>query len=234
MLLPGSGSTPDFVNRAFAEICAAAAAGSRADEPVIVVGSESGDPLEMAAGIGTVAAGLAVQGSRLSTVCGVSIGAHAAAMWAADSQVGDCELVLVMPAWTDEPGTVGAATRAAAQRLRGHGIAEDLRRLRAQHRDDWIVDELERGWPTFTEHDLASAFERTGEAPGPGLDRLAEIRCRTAVVGLRDDPMHPLAVAREWAATIGRAVLTEVDRQAPMGDAGVLGRAALSALSESR
>ena len=106
--------------------------------------------------------------------------------------------------------------------------------MRLAYPQDWVVDELERAWPLFTEAELAAAFTRTAAAPGPGHARLASIRCPTAVVGLRDDPMHPAEVAATWAATIPGATLVELDRQSPSGDAAVLGRAGLTALSGSR
>lgn len=233
VLLPGSGSTPEFVRRAFSDVARPATSG---DLPArtVVVDSRSGDPFLMADRLATTAAELTANGTSITTVCGVSIGAHAIAIWAAESGVRDCPLLLVMPAWTEDPGPVGAATLHAAHRIQAHGIAEDLRQLRLAYPQDWVVDELERAWPLFTEAELAAAFTRTAAAPGPGHARLASIRCPTAVVGLRDDPMHPAEVAATWAATIPCATLVELDRQSPTGDAAVLGRAGLTALSGSR
>jgi hypothetical protein len=52
-------------------------------------------------------------------------------------------------------------------------------------------------------------------------------------VGFADDPLHPYAVAAGWAATIPRAALRTLHLADLAEDRGVLGTAALAALTEA-
>ena len=54
------------------------------------------------------------------------------------------------------------------------------------------------------------------------------------MVALADDPLHPEAVAHEWAAAIPEAALATVARHAPARDIGVLGLAGRGALEQLR
>ena len=168
----------------------------------------------------------AAAGREVSLVGGISLGAHAAALWSLRGGR-TRELVLAMPAWTGEPGPVAALTAATASDVRGFGIERVLARVTAVAADDdWVLDELRRGWRTYDDALLAATLRAAASSPGPTVDELACITARTAVVALADDPLHPEAVARQWAGIVPGATLAAVGRHEPALDRGVLGRAA--------
>lgn len=160
---------------------------------------------------------------------GVSLGAHAVALWAARGGRAD-SLVLAMPAWTGPAGPVAGLTAATAAEVRARGSAAVLAGLRAAAAGDWVVDELARGWAEYDDDALAAALEAAAASPGPTLDELGGVDVPAAVVALADDPLHPAEVAAAWAAALPHAALTVVARGAPGPDRGALGRAARAAL----
>jgi pimeloyl-ACP methyl ester carboxylesterase len=162
-------------------------------------------------------------------VAGVSIGAHAAAQWAAATGVQEIDLLLVMPAWTGDPGSIASATAAAAERLEVNGTSAELARIRSENPDDWVVAELTRAWPQWSEPALIAALRSAARSVAPTVEELAQIRTRTGIVGLRGDPLHPASTAGRWHDAIPRSALTTIDRTAPAGDVALLGRAAAAA-----
>lgn len=221
ILLPGAGSSADFVRRAFAGVV-----GNR---EVRVLTQPAGDSLGLAEMIDATVAELSAGGWSTEVVAGVSLGAHAAATWAARSQTRDVDLLLVMPAWTGSPGVIAAATAAAAQRLEDAGVAAELARIRRESPEDWVVAELMRAWPRWSEVELVAALRATAESPAPTDADLARILARTGIVGLRSDPLHPHQTAAHWSAAIPLSGLAILDRTAPAGDVAILGRAAAAA-----
>ncbi len=182
--------------------------------------------------------GARVAGHRLVLLAGVSLGAHASALWAAGTH-SDVPLLLAMPAWTGAPGAVAGLTAAAAHDLEQHGVDGVLDRLRADPltRDDWVLEELVRGWATYPVADLVAALLEAAVSLAPSAAELGTILAPTAVVALADDPLHPEAVARVWSDAIATSSLAVVGRSAASADRGALGRAgrqALDLLSGSR
>ena len=176
----------------------------------------------------------AVAGRRVALVGGISLGAHAAALWAAAERCAE-PLVLAMPAWTGAPDDVAAATLASADEVARRGSAAVLADLAADPATthDWVLDELAQGWSTYPDDDaLVTSLRRAARSAAPDVHELERLAGPVAVVALADDPLHPEAVARRWAAATPRARIAVVTRRAPADDRGVLGRAAALALSE--
>ena len=169
------------------------------------------------------------RGRDVALVAGISLGAHAAALWS--SRGGRTrELLLAMPAWTGAVGDVAALTAATADDIEAFGIERVLARVTAVGGDDWVVDELGQGWRTYDDILLAATLRAAASSPGPTRDELARIAAPTVVVALDDDPLHPLAVARDWAAAVPGADLAVVGRHEPARDRGALGRAGRAVL----
>jgi pimeloyl-ACP methyl ester carboxylesterase len=230
LLLHGAGSCPAT---ALALLSPAVAPGSYADAL-----TSFGDADATAEEIEAASERHRRLGRRVVRVAGISLGAHAAVVWAAATGA-EAELVLVMPAWTGGPGAVAAATVAAADEVERVGARAVLDRLRADPAgaDDWVVAELARGWSTYDDDALVRTLRAAGASRGPTADELRRVAAPAAVVALADDPLHPEAVARDWAATLPSASLAVVERHAPARDRGALGSAAariLMSLSGSR
>jgi pimeloyl-ACP methyl ester carboxylesterase len=166
---------------------------------------------------------------RPLALAGVSLGAHAAALWAAYEGHGHVDaLGLVMPAWTGEPGIVAHMATATAARVRTAGMSVVLNEIRRESAAAWECDELEIDWPTYGEH-LAPALDAAGRSPAPTPADLARITIPCGVVGVREDPLHPHEVAETWAAAIPHAHLETLDRAKPRDDRSVLGAAVVHA-----
>lgn len=228
VLVHGAGSTPDAALRLLAPLvpagCRPLALDARADAATVA---------------GRIAEAVEAEercGGAVGTVAGLSMGAHAIALWAA--RPGPAahplpRLALVMPAWTGAPGAVAAMTAGAADEIERDGVGPMLDRLGSDPATagDWVVDELVRAWTGEDARAVAAALRAAARSPGPTAEQLALIRAEVAVVGLDDDPLHPVAVAREWAAAIPGAGLRIVGRHEPSHDRGALGRAAAEALT---
>ena len=165
----------------------------------------------------------AVRGHDVVLVGGVSLGAHAAALWSSATG-SSSDLLLVMPAWSGEPDDVAALTAATADDVETFGIDRVLATITALARDDWVLDELRRGWRTYDDVLLAATLRAAASSPGPTPEALSAITAPTAVVALDDDPLHPADVARSWAALVPGARLAVVGRHTPKDERGVLGR----------
>jgi pimeloyl-ACP methyl ester carboxylesterase len=217
VLLPGSGSDEVFVRAALA--APLRAVGLTVHAPPVRPGSSvvAGylDALERAAALG---------GPVL--VGGISLGAQVAARWAAGRTDGAVAgLLLALPAWTGAPGSAPAAVAAAvtADAVRRDGLAATIDSTRAQT-PSWLGDELARAWRRHGDG-LADSLDTAAATPGPTGAELAGLRVPVAVVGLRDDPVHPLPVAREWAELAPRSALVSSTLTALGRDRCTLGRA---------
>lgn len=152
----------------------------------------------------------------VEAIVGVSLGAHALARWAAGRE-NTPPLVLLLPAWTGEPDEVAAATLMTADSIAARGPHEILARLphgdSAQGR---ISDLVRLGWSSYTPEELATALRTASSQPGPTALELMGIHAPCAIVGWADDALHPVAVAREWAAHIRGSRLVEVEQCDPV------------------
>ena len=225
VVLPGAGSSAEFVRRAFGRPLREAGYGLVAPAPV------PGADLVTAA-FRSLDAAAAEYGSRLRLVGGVSLGAHVAARWAAGGPDAALEgLVLALPAWTGPPGAVAAATAASADLVERLGTAGAL--AAAGTAVGWVAAELAAAWPAYGDG-LAASLRAAAAASGPTPGELAALAVPAGLVAFRDDPLHPATVAREWTAALRRAALRELPLAAPATDRSVLGAATLAALATAR
>ena len=228
LLVPGSASSGDFVQRAFSPLLSS-------DDAVVTIGAGGGDAAVLTAGLASEYRRAVQRGDRVTAVIGVSVGAHAAAEWAAAGsglEERPPVLVLALPAWTGPPDETAELTAGAVAAIRQHGVPEELARLRRQFGDDWVVDELVAAWAAKPEAELLAALTATARSEAPTTDRLRMITAPTVVVAHDADPFHPATVARTWAETIPGAVLAKVGRDEPAADRSVFGRRVLQALAE--
>ena len=140
-------------------------------------------------------------------------------------------LVLALPAWTGAPGAVAAATAASADLVERLGTAAAL--AAAGTAVGWVAAELAAAWPAYGDG-LAASLRAAAAAPGPTLAELAALPVPAGLVAFADDPLHPAAVAQEWAAAIPRAAVRELPLVAPAADRSVLAATALAALTAAR
>ena len=225
LLLHGAGSCPETARRLLT--------------PAVAPGSVA-DAIDARGSAETVARRLASvveehrrRGIGVARVAGISLGAHAAALWASRTGA-TIELALVMPAWTGAPNNVAAATAGTADEVGRLGARRVLDRLRADPglTGDWVLDELERGWASYDDISLVVALRAAAASIGPTLDELRAVAGPVAVVALRDDPLHPESIARAWAESLPTASLQVVPRMEPAHDRGALGHAAVRAFAE--
>ncbi len=224
VVLPGAGSTADFVTRAFGPALAAAGYALVTAEPV------AGPELPAAAFAGLDEA---IGRYRVRLAGGVSLGAQLAVRWAAGSTAaaGLDGLLLALPAWTGRPGRVAAASAAAAVEVEGYGVDGALRRaaVAGPGRARWVLDELAAAWPRYGA-DLAVALRTAAGCAGPTRAELARVRVPVGLAAFVDDPLHPLAVADQWAAALRSAAVERLRLADPGADRALLGAAALQAL----
>jgi hypothetical protein len=256
VVLPGAGSSAEFVRRAFARPLREA--GYELVAPAPVPG-----PDLVAASFQALDAAAADHGPRLRLVGGVSLGAHTAVRWtaarctaayapsaasAARARAGAdrhaaapaappaCPteldgLVLALPAWTGAPGVVAAATAASADLVERLGTAAAL--AAAGTAVGWVAAELVAAWPAYGDG-LAAGLRAAAAAPGPTVAELAALPVPAGLVTFADDPLHPAAVAHEWAAAMPRAAVRELPLVAPAADRSILATTALAALAAAR
>lgn len=231
LLVPGAGSTPDFLERAFAgplgrQGFRLASMDLRGVRP----GEELG------------ALDDAVGAWAPTVLGGVSFGAHLAARWTASRALAGAgrprtsvrTVLAVMPAWTGAPGRLAGLTAVSATRIAAHGsaalLAELDREVPATSDTRWIVEELCRAWPTWGDAALAEHLHQVAQAPGPTLAELGSLSVPLAVVALGGDLLHPAEIASGWAVAAGRTALVHVAAAVAGRDSDALGVAAVRAL----
>ena len=223
VILPGSGSTADFVTRAF--------------EPPLAAAGYALVAVEPPAGPHAVEEALealddAVRRYRADLVGGVALGAHLAVRWAAAAPAPRPRgLLLALPAWSGEPGEVAAASGYAADRVDALGTAGALAEARPGG-EPWVLAELAAAWPAYGDR-LAETLRATARSAGPTAAELARVAAPAGIAAFADDPLHPLAVAQEWTRLLPRARLRTLAVTDAAADRAALGRAALAGWQEA-
>lgn len=217
--LPGTGSDADFARRAFGPASAARGLDFVAVEP---------DPRRVVASCRAALAAAAQGGPVLAA--GISLGAAIALEWAAEHPDDVVGVVAALPAWTGSdtascPAALSAAATAA--QLRADGLAAVTDRMRASS-PRWLADALTQSWRAQWP-DLPRALEEAADYKWPDAERLATFELPIVVVTAVDDPVHPVAVAEEWAALAPRSQLHRVTLDELGADPAILGRAGLGA-----
>lgn len=175
----------------------------------------------------------AAAGTEPLVVGGVSLGAHVATAWAAHHRAELGErlrgVLVALPAWTGDPGDAPAAlvARATADLVRAGGVTAALAQATAGS-PVWLATELGRAWPGYGDG-LAAALDAAAAEPAPTDAELAGLDVPVGIAALVDDPVHPVAVARHWCATLPRAAMVTSTLAAFGADPQVAGRAALLA-----
>ncbi|MGV0851511.1 alpha/beta hydrolase [Mycolicibacterium phlei] len=219
VLLPGTGSDNDFVYRAFSAPLHAKGAQlvTPAPQPHRLIAGYR-DALDAAARSGPIVVG------------GISIGAAVAVGWALARPEQTIAVLAALPAWSGHPhdAPAAAAARYSAEQLRRDGIAAAIAAMRASS-PAWLADELARSWlgqwPA-----LPDAMEEAAAYVAPTIEELARLRVPMGIAGAVDDPVHPIAVAAEWAATAPRAALHTLTLDELGADPATLGTACVRAL----
>ncbi|MGH3621247.1 MAG: alpha/beta hydrolase, partial [Sciscionella sp.] len=92
----------------------------------------------------------------------------------------------------------------------------------------WLADELDRAWRRHGSR-LVPTMDAAARRDGPGVDELRRIGVPTGIAGCSDDPVHPAAVAAEWAGALPVSALRFVTLDTLGADRAALGRAAVLA-----
>jgi pimeloyl-ACP methyl ester carboxylesterase len=221
VLLPGTGSDDDYVQRAFAAALHGAGAAVATPPPrpeQLIDGYLSA--LDEAARHGPIAVG------------GVSIGAAVAVNWALANPTRAVGVLAALPPWTGSPDTAPAAqaARHSAAVLRREGLQSATSQMRASS-PPWLADELARSWRGQWPS-LPDAMEEASRYASPTREALETLAVPMGVAAATDDPVHPLEVAREWAAAAPMAALRTVTLVAMGVEPSVLGAACVAALLE--
>lgn len=221
VLLAGTGSDEDYVNRAFGgplgEVGASLAAPRPRPDRLIDGYLAALDDAGRAAPI---------------AVGGVSIGAAVAAAWALAHPDRTVAVLAALPAWAGAPGEAPAAlaARHSAAQLRADGLAATTAAMRASS-PPWLAEELTRSWRAQWPQ-LPEAMEEAAGYVAPSCAELARLTTPLGVAAAVDDPIHPLQVAVDWVATAPRAALRTVTLEQIGADPAALGAACLAALGE--
>lgn len=222
VLLPGTGSDEDYLERVFGGPLRAAGARPltvRPDPGGLLTGYFRA--LDQAAVAGPIAVG------------GVSLGAAVAASWALAHPQRTVAVLAALPPWTgaagEAPGAVSA--RHTAAELRRAGLAATTAAMRSSS-PAWLADELARSWRRQWPA-LPDAMDEAAGYSAPTEAALRGLGVPLAVVGALDDPIHPLATARQWAAAAPHAALRTITLGEFGADPAALGAACLAALADA-
>ena len=160
-------------------------------------------------------------------VGGISLGAHLAAEWALAHPDRCTGVLLAMPAWHGPGGDAPAAlaARASADAVDALGVDATLA---AADVAPWLAAELGRAWRRHGTG-LAPSLRAAAEHPAPTRAELARLRIPAGVAACADDPVHPVAVARSWAAALPCSSLGTTTLTALGADRESLGRATVLA-----
>jgi pimeloyl-ACP methyl ester carboxylesterase len=222
VLLPGTGSDDDYVDRAFSGPLQAVGAVVVTPPPQpdrLIDGYLSA--LDDAARAGPIGVG------------GVSIGAAVAAAWALAHPDHAVAVLAALPAWLGEPGSAPAAlaARHAASQLRRDGLVATTSLMRASS-PPWLADELARSWRNQWPQ-LPAAMEEAAAYIAPSRAELTRLTAPLGVAAAVDDPIHPLQVGVDWVSAAPHAALRTVTLDQIGSDTAALGAACLAALADA-
>ncbi|ORB75936.1 hypothetical protein [Mycobacterium scrofulaceum] len=222
VLLPGTGSDDDYVERAFSGPLRQVGALLVAPPPRpdrLIDGYVSA--LDAAARTGPIAVG------------GVSIGAAVAVAWALAHADKVVAVLAALPAWAGPPDGAPAAlaARHTAAQLRADGLEVTTGQMRASS-PPWLADELARSWRGQWPQ-LPGAMDEAAAYVAPTHAELARLAAPLGVAAAVDDPVHPLRVGVEWVGAAARAALRTVTLDQIGADPAALGAACLAALADA-
>ncbi|WP_410869634.1 alpha/beta fold hydrolase [Nocardia sp. A7] len=218
--LPGTGSDADFAARAFGPAAHARGLAFHAVEP---------DPQAVIKSCTAALDAAAARGPVLAA--GISLGAAIALDWAAEHRTAVVGVITALPAWTGaETAACPAALSASvtAEQLRADGLETVIARMRASS-PGWLADALTQSWRGQWPHLPAALDEAAGYA-WPTSAALADNRVPVAVVGASDDPIHPIAIAEQWASTLPMARLHRITLTDLGKDPAILGHTGFTEL----
>ncbi len=219
VILPGTASDEVFVSSVFAGPLAAVGIDLLAVRPVPgkELVREHLAALDKAAIAGPIVVG------------GISLGAHLAAEWALIHPEKCAGVLLAMPAWhgPGEQAPAAVAARTGADTVDALGVDATLASV-TEGVAPWLADELRRAWRRHGDG-LAPSLRAAADHPAPTRAELTRLRIPTGVAACTDDPVHPLAVARSWAAALPYASLGTTTLTALGADRESLGRATVLA-----
>ncbi|WP_406629379.1 alpha/beta hydrolase [Amycolatopsis sp. WGS_07] len=215
VLLPGTGSDEVFVRSVFGGPLAALGVPLITPAPRPGAGLAEGFLAELdrlADRHGAVLAG------------GISFGAHLAAEWAVANPGRCAGLLAALPAWNGESGQAPAALAATvtADLVAAAGVEGAVAQAAAGS-PEWLAEELGRAWRRHGDGLEAGLRVAAGRA-APTLEALRLVEVPAGVGACSDDPVHPAAVAREWAAALPRGSYGETTLAAVGQDPEALGR----------
>lgn len=222
VVLPGTGSDADFVYRAFAPCLVESGVEVIAVEP---------DPQRVVESYRDAMRDAAARTGRI-LVGGVSIGAAVALQWASEHPQTTAGVLAALPAWTGSPDEAPAAASArfTAQRLRELGLDAVTAEM-TESSPSWLGDELAKSWKSQWPH-LPNALEEAAGYRALDVTELAQLEVPVGIAAAMDDQVHPLGVAKEWAARIPRAALSMSTLDEIGADPSTLGRTSLAALTD--
>ncbi|MFE9576259.1 alpha/beta fold hydrolase [Nocardia sp. NPDC006044] len=218
--LPGTGSDADFARRAFEPACRA-----RGLDVVPVQPDPQGVVASYRAALDAAAAAGPI------VVAGISLGAAVAIEWAAERPESALGVIAALPGWTGPDTTACPAALSAsvtAAQLRADGLDAVLERMRASS-PRWLADALTRSWRSQWPN-LPAALEEAADYKWPGTEQLGTLDVPAVVVTAVDDPVHPFAIAEEWAALIPQSAIRRITLAELGADPAILGHAGFAAL----
>ncbi len=225
VLLPGTGSDHEFVQRAFSAALHDVGASVLTPPPqphrLVEAYREDLDHAARAAAPMPIAVG------------GVSIGAAVAAAWALSHPHRVVAVLAALPAWTGAPEAAPAAlaARYSAKLLRRDGLVAATAQMQAST-PNWLAEELTRSWAGQWPW-LPDAMDEASCYVAPTRSALSGLTVPMGVVSATDDLVHPVDVGIEWVSAAPRASLRTVTLDQIGTDPAVLGAQCLAALRDA-
>ncbi|MGU3294430.1 alpha/beta hydrolase [Williamsia sp. M5A3_1d] len=166
-------------------------------------------------------------------VAGISIGACVGVRWALGSTscVG---VVAAMPPWLFDgetaPSPAALSAMATVDLIDRLGTDGAVAQMRA-NTPPWLGAELARSW-TSIGAPLRSHLAEAAAMRTPTAEMVSALGVPLAVVGVRDDPVHPHHFAERWTHLAARSAMRSITFDAWGDDAATIGRAAAAAWAD--